>query len=564
MHKDNRVKEYNIKSEKLFNFRPILFIALFLCAGIVFTYATLLKGFSNTWLLALLPVVVFPFFFCKNKADCYTRAVAVAGLLLAFFVGLGVSRLQFTAYTYNEAFDYGESAVVGRVVEKAEYDTSVRVLLDDVYIDGERVQGKLNAYLPRTFDIKIQLSDNLLLVAAIEKNTAPFGEYGFRASEISNNVRYFARGVKVCEVTGHDFQLFHELRNRIERVVYAGMDDDTAAVTMAVLTGDTSGMDEGLLENTRRGGIAHIFAVSGLHVGALYAFCLLLFQKTFLRKLPKGARFGLLATLFFLYGGICGFSPSIVRASVICSVAYAFSLLGIKGDFLTSLGAAAIVILLFSPVALFEVGFQLSFAACFGIALFAKPLRDFTTAKLHAIVLCFSESARRERAIEESVAPHKRDTRPLSIVGGLKNNAIAFLSASIAAQVTTAPLLLYYFGYISCWSLVLNCLFVPLIGALFSVLLSFVLIASILPIAVSGVILYIPNVVWAAVLLLFYAFDFSSFCLTGIKLSIIPIFLFYLWITFFSDKWNLSPRWKSAAKWTLIFGFAVTMYALNV
>ena len=117
MHKDNRVKEYNIKSEKLFNFRPILFIALFLCAGIVFTYATLLKGFSNTWLLALLPVVVFPFFFCKNKADCYTRAVAVAGLLLAFFVGLGVSRLQFTAYTYNEAFDYGESAVVGRVVE---------------------------------------------------------------------------------------------------------------------------------------------------------------------------------------------------------------------------------------------------------------------------------------------------------------------------------------------------------------------------------------------------------------------------------------------------------------
>ena len=126
------------------------------------------------------------------------------------------------------------------------------------------------------------------------------GEVYFRnldAEQFSLQANMF--GDKICfslwadeaKVIGEKFDLFLFLRARAEEVIECGMDETSAAVTKGVLFGDTMSMDEELYDNVRRGGIAHIFAVSGLHVGALFAFCLLLTKKTALRRLPKFLRF---------------------------------------------------------------------------------------------------------------------------------------------------------------------------------------------------------------------------------------------------------------------------------
>ena len=112
----------------------------------------------------------------------------------------------------------------------------------------------------------------------METNTEAFDDYGFRAEEVSGRVR-FQIDVSSLTVTGKSKNPFLAVRSRLVETLYAGMDEESAAVTCALLTGDTSGIESGLLENVRRGGIAHIFAVSGLHIGALYAFCLFLFRK---------------------------------------------------------------------------------------------------------------------------------------------------------------------------------------------------------------------------------------------------------------------------------------------
>ena len=308
----------------------------------------------------------------------------------------------------------------------------------------------------------------------------------------------------------------------------------------------------------RYGGIAHVFAVSGLHVGALYAFCMLLTKKTALRKTAKPIRFLLVALTLLFYGGICGFSASVVRATVLCLVSYFAKLIGTAFDKFEVLGLSAIFILLLSPAELFGVGFQLSFLACLGIFLWTRPLEkwgnrvcDETKKRLFAVM------ARKDG--ERIKNTKKADGLFLSMAGKFRKKSMAFLSVSTAAQIATAPVLLQSFGYISGWSLLLNCIFVPFIGVIFSVLLSLVALSCVLPLSCSAVLLYLPNAVWSAVLLLFEAFDFSLFAIRGVTLSAGALACYYLALTFFSDKWNLRSRERFALGTLCAIGWFATL-----
>ena len=118
------------------------------------------------------------------------------------------------------------------------------------------------------------------------------------------------------------------------------------------------------MQNFRYGGIAHIFAVSGLHIGVIYG---LLYG--ILRRLRvKGfVRLPVVFAALLFYCGVCGFSPSSVRALVMCTVLMIADAAGYAYDRLNSVSAASLVVLVINPVYLFSVGFQLSVAAAAGI-----------------------------------------------------------------------------------------------------------------------------------------------------------------------------------------------------
>lgn len=548
-----------MRADKLFNFRPFFFFAVFFCLGIFFAYLHTFHGVSAWWSFLLLPFAAASFFFCESKARFKKTACAIALLALCF--GLGYASFARRVENFADCRRYdGVEYVVGRVAEKREYEGYTRLVLDELYIGENAEKGKLNAYLPTSFCENARLSDELLLRGYVRTDVEYFDKYGFRASDIGEGVRFQLSSVELCTVTGHRFDIFTAVRERIENVVYAGMDETPAAVTMAVLTGDTAGIEEGLLENVRWGGIAHIFAVSGLHMGALYAFCLLLVQKTPLKRLPKIFRFFLLTAILIFYAGVCGFSASVVRALVLCLIGYAFKLIGVPTDLLESLGVGGILILLLNPTALFEVGFQLSFLACLGIAFLRRGIGQVCDEVCEKTVLFFA-GKRREQVIAER---ERKKELPPSIAERTRRWCVSFLSVSLSAQIFTAPLLLKTFGYLSGWSLLLNFLFVPMIGGLFSALLAFVAVACVLPIAASPVILYLPSVVWSTALLVFETADFSTFALTGIALPSVSLLLYYLAFTFASDKWNVSKTFKRIAFSTLILAFGVAVSATNL
>ncbi len=555
----NAVNGFEGEKDKLFNFRPALFAAFFLVLGIVFSYFRILHGASYRWLFVLLPVFLLPLLFSRDMEDGLSRLCGV--LLLAVFFGIGsISfRSQIIAFQEQPAF-CGEYVVVGEVETRKSKEERVALILKNVYVGEEKVGGRLTAYLPIYEAGQIQVGDKVLLRGKVTTDTSLVNSYGFKSAEITKKSCYLLKSEEGCMKVGRTKDPFLLVRSKVEEVVYAGMDETPAALSLALLTGDVSGVDGELMENMRYGGIAHIFAVSGLNVGALYACCLFLFSKTPLKRTPKAARFLLLVGILLFYSGICGFSASVVRAAITCAVCYFTKLFGVGNDLLNALGVAAILILLLSPAELMGVGFQLSFLACLGLFLLTRPIDRI----FDGIKNAYAKRFPRKLTKEEEKLLARGDTLPPSVGERAWRAVSGLLSASIAAQAFTFPALIIHFGYVSGWALLLNFFFVPVTDALFTLLLGLVTLACCLPTAFATALLYLPSIAWSTSVLIFECIDFSTFGLFALQISMGACVCYYGGILFLTDKLNVSPRLRKYFAYAFWTAFAVGLHLCNL
>lgn len=217
----------------------------------------------------------------------------------------------------------------------------------------------------------------------------------------------------------------------------------------AVLTGNKDALhteDYAALQET---GMLHIVAVSGLHVSIFISFVMI-----FLRKI-RSIRLRLLLSFITLFGILffSGFTPSVVRAVVMNGLVFVHQWLTTGSDSLNRLGIAAILILLFSPYAVFSLSFQLSFAATLGILLLTRPIRNAVVRFL--FVRCHL------------------------ICGEALETVVSLFAVSVASFTFTLPLLWFLLGSFSVWSLLLSPVVLPVLELCFfgaMLLLLFVLI----------------------------------------------------------------------------------------
>lgn len=532
--------------ERIFNFRPCLFVALFLCFGILFSYLNMRYGLSGWWSLAFLPAFVAPYFLLRKKS------AIVAGLALAaaFFVGFACYGTRARDFLQTEFYNREPATIYGRVTEITFVNENYRLILDDVKINGKEAKGKLFAYLPMGEEESARCSDWVFLQGEVTTRTELFGKFAVSAEDFSEDIRYVLSAESHSFVAERSFDPFAYLRELLRERLTEGMTEDAGAVAYAIMCGDTTLIGEGLLENIRAGGIAHIFAVSGLHIGTLFAACLFVLSKIKVLDGRDGLKFFTVVFMLIFYGGVCGYSESVLRAVVTCLVGYGAKILGVKGDMLESLGLAALILLIVNPVSLFCVGFQLSFAACFGIAFLSKPLQIFFDRGYRSIVF-------RNR-------PFDAEAYPVGYMRETRGKIISFLSVTLSAQAATAPILLNAFGYLSAWGLLLNAVFVPLVGGLFSLTMAFCAIACFFPVACSGVLLWIPNLVWTTALLLFEAVEFSKL-FEGLSLGFPVLLAYYSWLLCASDKINFTDGekwwWKTLFFILFAVGFFVELFS---
>ena len=445
------------------NFRPVLFAAAGLASGIFLSFRLILGSFRFADLI--LPVLLL----ALGLVPLTKKRLLAILLSFVLFGGVGAGLAALSVHRFSADLERGSYAVSGVVVQKSERVGYTLVTLTDLSFDGVPVRGKMRAILSGG---AVNLADELYLDATASsvslKEIAP----AYRGYYLTNNLRYEARSSSYVK-TGESRDPFLRLRATVYRRFHENMSKDAADVCYALLFGDTSGMDGTLADAMRRGGIAHVFAVSGLHIGILYGAVQVLSHR--LREysfIPA-----VIVTL--LYCALCGFPVSALRAFIMCTVIGVWTACGRKTDFLTAIGYAALAILLVFPAEWETVGFRLSFGAVLGIALFSDTIMRVT----------------------------KKLPRFLS----------AYLAMSLSVQLFTFPILLESFGYFSVWGFALNFLLIPLIPVVFLAIFLCTLAAVVMPFG-AAFFLSFPAATVAPLLYLFAVGDFS-FVLAGFSLG---------------------------------------------
>jgi competence protein ComEC len=171
--------------------------------------------------------------------------------------------------------------------------------------------------------------------------------------------------------TANIAQLPAQLRERAMQVFTdKGLTGDELAVITALTLGDKTLLDDELRTAYAASGATHILAVSGLHVGIIFAILSLAFS--FLTKIRHGraVKNGIILFCLWGYAAMIGFSPSVTRATVMFSFVLAGQMIQRKISIYNSLSASAFFICLFRPMDIFDAGFQLSYCAVFSIVYF--------------------------------------------------------------------------------------------------------------------------------------------------------------------------------------------------
>lgn len=271
-------------------------------------------------------------------------------------------------------------------------------------------------YLPRdTAAASLQRGDELLIRARLTlPDAADYARY-LRRKGYSGTVRIPAGG---WTKTGHDgsrslLQVASDCRQKVVGLYRRlGFEGDELAVLSALTVGEKEELSDELKETYSAAGASHVLALSGLHIGFLYAGLLWLFGLLWRRWRWLKPFLSVLTVLLMVgFAFFTGLSPSVVRSVVMFSFLVLADLLHGEALPLNTLSAAAFSMLLFRPGWLFDAGFQLSFAAV-GSILIIQPWLY-----------------RQWRVWN----------RPLRGVWAL-------LTVSIAAQLGTAPLVMLYFS----------------------------------------------------------------------------------------------------------------------
>ena len=289
----------------------------------------------------------------------------------------------------------------------------------------------------------------------------------------------------------------------VQRIISPDDDSDAQAVLAAMVLGDKSELSKELRATYSATGASHILALSGLHLGIIY---LLLTQLTLGRRRMWLTQVPVVLGIW-AFALITGLSTSVVRAAMMISLYAVFSLGGRRQSPLGVLSFTAIIMLLFNSDSLYDIGFQLSFMAMLGILVFV-PLF--------------------ERMVSIRWLMEHRVVKWL----------IAMMTMSVAAQLTTAPLVAYHFGRFSTYFLLTNLLAIPI-----ATLILYVAVATLIVPAVAGVLGWLAGVLNAV---LGWVSGLPLASIEGLHPSLLQVAMMYLLeAVFFLILWRYGPRDRS-------------------
>ncbi len=407
-------------------------------------------GVPIAWQAAVLfaCVAVFIFFmFLPTRFIFKMGWIYGVCVMLAFCMGGA-----FVAYkndlTNNDLWAgnfYKDSAVVLVTIEEplVEKQRSYKALasIEAINLDNEwqPVKSKVLLYFKKT-GVKpaLQYGDQIIFANALQTiaNAGNPGSFNYKRYSAFNDTYYqcFLQqgqyrktgGTSVNPLKKWLFALRSSVIKTLQTYIHA---DREKGVAEALLIGYRDDLDKNLVQAYSNTGVVHIIAISGLHLGLIYGTLFWLFSLFKKRRWVGWVKPIVILLVLWIFSLVAGAAPSILRSAIMFTFLLAGEVINRKQSKYNTLAASAFTILLYDPFALWNVGFQLSYAAVLSIMLFMQPIYKLVYLKSKALKWVW------------------------------KLNAV-----TLSAQVLTIPIVCYHFHQFPNLFLLTNFVVVPLSG----------------------------------------------------------------------------------------------------
>ncbi len=431
----------------------------------IYSAVSLIAGITAFNLFSSFPILIIAVFFLSFIILLlvqYENRRKILFITLIFLLGFIYSSERQNNFPGLLLPD-SDLLVAGEVVDGPElYGGSLRFTIDQVFVEGQRVEGNLRLKINQKY-FNSQLSEiglvNGSTISAVAKLGTPAsfknpGVYSYDTKKDGIIASGYVKQMKFIRKSEGVSSYIFQVRKRIGDIIDNSLSEKNASFLKAIILGLKGSIGQEMRDSFSATGLAHLLSISGTHFGLL-AFIIFRIVRGTVKLLPDTAlksvtlyitptQIAVLCTIpvLAMYALMSGMNTPTVRSLVMVYIYMLALFMGRKGQWLNSLSIAAIIILLYNPHTLFKLSFQLSFIAVFSIGYVLEHRSKDTESDSYSYNFKSGDSGRIK-----------------SISGKLKATVIL----TIAAVMGTAPIVAMVFKQFPLISPVANFVVTPLV-----------------------------------------------------------------------------------------------------
>ena len=402
-------------------------------------------------------------------------------IILLLFVILSFRYVDILENEYNriENKQIEEKAVIISDIQEKEY----KYIYEAKFLKNNK-KVLINIKKSQQID-KINYGDLIYLEGKLEipKIATNYKGFDYRQYLKTKKIQgiVIADNVKILKVK-YKNNLIYQIQKKIKETIKEELPDETGNLLLAILVGDKKDLSEQIQINFKNSNLSHMLAVSGAHVSYIIVGLTYITQNSIMGK-RKGRVFCIFFLIIFM--AITNFTPSVTRACIMAILTLVSKILYKKADIYTNISISALIILLYNPYSLLDLGFQLSFGGTIGIVIFMRFIK-------------------------------KKQEEP-KLLNYIKQMALV----SICANIIIIPIIMNNFNTVSLTFLVSNILASPILAIIVIVGFSIIII-SIISHSLSNILVFWLNPILNLLI------KISSFCskLPFAKILVVTPYIF--------------------------------------
>jgi competence protein ComEC len=484
-------KSYNIP---LWKSSPFVRLILPLVVGIIFQWYIKVPFQVNTICVASLIILLFLFNLLsieKRYKFQWLQGLLINAIIFCIAIFLCWQKdIRNNENWFGKKYNDSCSLIVRINEPPIEKEKSIKAdgIVEAIIQNGttQKVEGKLLIYFSKEDSIVApKYGDKIIIQGGLQliKNAGNPGGFNYSRYMI------FQQTLHQAYLKKNKFVLLNEQNeNKLYSFVfwarqtvintlqkYIVGNKKVSGIAEALLIGYKEDLDKDVVQAYSNTGVVHIIAISGMHLGLIYVGLVWLFSRLPFVKRSAITRVILILGCLWLFSLITGASASVLRSAVMFTCIIIGKEFYKQASIYNSLAASAFLLLCYNPFLLWDVGFQLSYFAVVGIVWLQKPIQDLYYTKYKTLQYVWK-----------------------------------MCSITIAAQILTLPICIYYFHQIPTTFLVTNLICVPLSTAILFAEIALVICAVFPPLALLvGKFIYVLTWCMNALIAFFNKLPFS-------------------------------------------------------